>query len=222
MGFTRKIQYYLVHTLNYSNKEAKHLISTGAVCVNTIQIKENIELQLNDEIKIHKAVVKNHHPFIYIAYHKPVGFVSSLNAEVDHSLYSVFKQYLPLYIAGRLDKYSDGLLLLSNDGKWVKAVTDPKNAKEKEYVVTVSKPIGDNFIKQMAVGVDIGICKTLPCQCNFINENTFSIILTEGKNKQIRRMCKTLGNQVTRLKRIRIDRIKLNDLQPGEIKVLNL
>lgn len=222
MGFTRKIQYFLVHTLKYSNKEAKQLISNGAVCVNNTPISQNIELAAHDEIKVNSEIVKAHQPFIYIAYHKPVGLVSSLNVNVPDSLHYTFKSHHPIYIAGRLDKYSEGLMLLSNNGKWVKTITDPDNLKEKEYVVKVNKDIDDKFIEQMAAGVNIGFYETKPCKCAKIDHNSFNIVLTEGKNKQIKRMCKALKYQVIQLKRVRIESVLLDELKPGEYKLLNL
>jgi len=220
MGFTRKIQYFLVHSLKYSNKHAKDLILKGAVCVNNIQIAENILLNATDEIKVNNLVVKTHEPYFYFAYYKPIGLVSSLNPNVEFSLHETFKNYFPLFIAGRLDKYSEGLLLLSNNGKWVKNIIDPENLKEKEYVVKVSQPYKEDFITLLKNGVDIGFYTTKPCKCFKITDNTFKIILTEGKNKQIKRMCKALGNSVTELKRVRIDDFELGNMLPGEIKVL--
>ncbi len=222
MGFSRKIQYFLVHTLKYSNKEAKDLILKGAVCVNDVQVAENILLHSTDEIRVNNQIVKAHQHYVYFAYHKPIGLVSSLNANVEFSLYEAFKQYFPLFIAGRLDKYSHGLLLLSNNGKWVQNIIDPNQIKEKEYIVKVNTPYSNNFISLLENGVDIGFYTTKPCKCSKINNDTFKIILTEGKNKQIKRMCKALGYSVTELKRIRIDDFELGNMLPGEIKLLKL
>lgn len=219
MGFGRRIQYFLVHTLNYTNKEAKALIKQGRVKVGTEIIDSNIQLKDSDEITVDGKLVKKYAP-IYLKYHKPVGYVSSLNENVKDSLFEIFKDHLPLTIVGRLDKLSEGLLILTNDGKWAKQVTDPKNNKEKEYVVKVVKEIGNDFAEKMSLGVDIGFYFTKPCKCWIIDRFTFGIILTEGKNKQIRRMCKTLGNQVSLLKRIRIADFKLEDQPVGTFEVL--
>lgn len=219
MGFGRRIQYFLVHTLNYTNKEAKALIKQGRVKVGTEIIDSNIQLKDSDEITVDGKLVKKYAP-IYLKYHKPVGYVSSLNENVKDSLFEIFKDYLPLTIVGRLDKLSEGLLILTNDGKWAKQVTDPKNNKEKEYVVKVVKEIGNDFAEKMSLGVDIGFYFTKPCKCWIIDRFTFGIILTEGKNKQIRRMCKTVGNHVSLLKRIRIADFKLEDQPVGTFEVL--
>lgn len=217
MGFTRKIQYYLVHTLRYSNKEAKKLIEEGAVRVNNTIISTNLEIREIDKIELNDKEIKKEKNFVYIKYYKPVGLVSSLNKDVNDSLYTVFKDLLPLSIAGRLDKFSEGLLILTNNGKWQKQITDPSSKKEKEYVVEVDGIITEAFTTQMSIGLDIGIGVTKPCVCEKLSDQVFKIILTEGKNKQIRRMCKTLNYKVLKLKRVRIDQQFLDDLKPGEM-----
>jgi len=219
MGFGRKIQYFLVHTLNYTNKQAKALIKEKRVLVGGEIIDSNIEIKISDEITVDGKLVKEHKP-IYLKYYKPVGYVSSLNENVENSLFKIFESHLPLTIVGRLDKASEGLLILTSDGKWAKQVTDPKNHKEKEYIVKVDKNIDDEFIGKMSAGVDIGFHITRSCKCWMIDEFTFGIILTEGKNKQIRRMCKTLGYQVIFLKRIRIAEFELGNQIVGSIEVL--
>lgn len=222
MGFTRKVQYYLVHTHKFSNKEAKKLIETGAVQVNGKVILTNEILQENDQITLEEKVIKHKSTYVYIKYHKPVGLVSSLNEKIEHSLYATFKHMLPLYIAGRLDKNSEGLMLLSSDGKWVKQLTDPESLKEKVYHVTIDKHMDADFLTKMQNGIDIQFYITKPCQCRALAANKFEITLTEGKNKQIRRMCKTLGYQVIKLKRMQIDRISLANLEPNCYEMLNL
>lgn len=217
MGFTRKIQYYLVHTWQYSNKEAKKLIAEGAIRVNNVIITTNIEIRETDKIELNEKEIKKQKTFVYIKYHKPVGSVSSLNKNVKDSLYTVFKDLLPLSIAGRLDKFSEGLLILTNDGKWQKEITDPNYKKEKEYIVNVDNMITTEFVSAMSRGINIGIAHTKPCFCEKISEHQFRIILTEGKNKQIRRMCKTLSYNVLKLKRIRIEHVDLGNLKPGEM-----
>ncbi|MFO0357061.1 MAG: pseudouridine synthase [Sphingobacteriaceae bacterium] len=217
MGFTRKLQYFLVHQLSFTNKMAKKLIESGAVKVNGKAITANIEISETDQIEVNGEVARSKKKYTYIKFHKPLGYVSSLNPNVKNSLFHFFKDRLPLSIAGRLDKFSEGLLILTNDGKWQKQLTDPESGKEKEYVVTVNKAIDDDFLIKMSSGVDIGICKTKACRCYKTQSHEFKIILTEGKNKQIRRMCKTLGYSVLSLKRTRISNIHLTSLKPGEM-----
>jgi 23S rRNA pseudouridine2604 synthase len=219
MGFGRRIQYFLVHTLQYTNKQAKALIAEGRVRIAGNTIDSNIELKVSDEITVDGVVVKKHEP-IYLKYYKPIGYVSSLNENVKDSLFEVFKDHLPLIIAGRLDKASEGLLILTNNGKWAKKITDPKNNKEKEYIVKVDSAIDNSFVDEMSAGVDIGFYFTKPCRCWIIDQTTFGIVLTEGKNKQIRRMCKSLGKQVVYLKRTRIDKINIDNQSVGVFEVL--
>ncbi|MDZ4664434.1 MAG: pseudouridine synthase [Bacteroidota bacterium] len=219
MGFGRRIQYFLVHTLKYTNKEAKALIAAKKVCVGTDIIDSNIELKDSDEITVDGKLVKKYAP-VYIKYYKPVGYVSSLNENVKDSLFEVFKDHLPLTIVGRLDKSSEGLLILTNDGKWARQITDPKNHKEKEYIVKVEQKIDIPFTNKMGAGVDIGFYFTKPCKCWIIDEFTFGIILTEGKNKQIRRMCKSLEHRVVYLKRTRIHSTSIDNQEVGIFEVL--
>lgn len=219
MGFGRRIQYFLVHTLKYTNKEAKVLITEGRVKVGSEVIDSNITVKDSDEITVDGKLVKKYAP-VYLKYYKPVGYVSSLNENVKDSLFETFKDHLPLTIVGRLDKLSEGLLILTNDGKWAKQVTDPKNHKEKEYIVKVDKQIANDFVEKMSAGVDIGFYFTKPSKCRLIDSSTFGIVLTEGKNKQIRRMCKTLGYHVVFLKRVRIDKYEIGNQEINTFQVL--
>ncbi len=218
MGQGKKIQYFLVHTLKYSNKQARTLIAERRVRVENEVIEKNVLINHTSEIAVDGKIVRAKPR--YYKYYKPVGFVSSLNPNVTDSLYPIFKEHLPLVIAGRLDKASEGLLIVTNDGKWAKRITDPNTLKEKEYVVKVDKSINGDFAEKMSGGVDIGFYITRPCRCKILDEHTFNIILTEGKNKQIRRMCKSLGYKVTFLKRIRIDKISIENQEVGTFMLL--
>jgi 23S rRNA pseudouridine2604 synthase len=218
MGQGKKIEYFLVHTLKCSNKQARTLIAERRVSVESEVIETNVEIDHTKEIAVDGKIIQSKP--VSFKYYKPVGLVSSLNPNVADSLYHVFKDHLPLVIAGRLDKASEGLLIVTNDGKWAKRITDPNTLKEKEYVVSVEKPIDHDFTEKMARGVDIGFYRTKPCKCWLIDDHSFGIILTEGKNKQIRRMCKSLGQRVTFLKRTRIDEISIEDQRIGTFELL--
>ena len=220
MGAGKKIEYFLVHTLKCSNKQARAMLAQGKVCVAGEIVRENIEIDHTSEITVDGKMVQQKP--IYLKFYKPVGFVSSLNEKVADSLYPIFKDLLPLTIAGRLDKNSEGLLLLTNDGKWAKHITDPTTLKEKEYVVKVDNSFTSDFVEKMSEGVDIGFYKTKPCRCWIIDNFSFGIILTEGKNKQIRRMCKTLGYKVVFLKRIRVDKITIENQTVGSYQLLKM
>ena len=213
MSFRLRIKYFLIHRLNYTNKTASVLISSGKLTVNGKEIRENEVLDDADELRLDGEILKSKTEYKYYALNKPVGIESTFNKEIKDNLGTAFPFSDEFFIAGRLDKASEGLLLISNDGKWVHGLTRPEFKKEKEYIVDVDKEITHDFLKKMGGGMDIGICITEPCRIEKKEEKTFSIILTEGKNKQIRRMCKTLGFRVLKLKRTRIDKFYLADLE---------
>lgn len=222
MSFRLNIKYYLVHSLGFTNKEAIRVIESRKLKVNGQIVTENIEFDETFEIYFEDKLLKEKKVFSYIAFYKPRGIETTHNKEIDSNLTTVFNFDTHLAFAGRLDKESEGLLLLSNDGKYIQKLSSPLHEKEKEYLVTVNKPITDEFIQKMSEGVDIMICKTKPCVVEKLSDFEFKIILTEGKNRQIRRMSKALGYLVARLVRVRIDTICLEDLKPGEFRYYNL
>ena len=218
MSFRLNIKYFLVHSLGFTNKEAIRAIENRKLNVNGSLVTENIEFNETWEIYYEDKLLKPNTPFTYIALYKPRGIETTNNEAIENNLNTIFKFDKHLGYAGRLDKESEGLLLLSNDGKYIQSLSSPLKEKEKEYIVTVNKPITEEFIEKMGAGVDIMICKTKPCFIEKISEFEFRIILMEGKNRQIRRMCKALGYLVARLIRVRIDTIMLGDLKPGEYR----
>lgn len=222
MSFRLRVKYFLIHRLNYTNKTAGALISSGKLTVNGKAIKENELLLKEDELRMGDEILKEREIFKYYKLHKPRGVESTFNKAIKDNLSTVFPFDDEFIVAGRLDKASEGLLIISNNGKWVHQLTRPEFHKEKEYVVEVDKDINEDFIQRMGGGLDIGICVTRPCFVEKTGSKTFRIILTEGKNKQIRRMCKKLGFTVQSLKRVRIDKFYLNDLETIKYEVLNI
>lgn len=222
MSFRLKIKHHLIHALNYTNNTASELISSGKLTVNGKVIYENRVLDEADEVALDGAIVKAAMVYQYYALYKPIGIESTFDQKRADNLSVAFPFGAEFFVAGRLDKASEGLLLISNNGKWVNEMTHPASNKEKEYVVEVEQAIDDAFIEKMGAGVDIGFYVTKPCVVNRISEHTFSIILTEGKNRQIRRMCLRLGFYVTALKRIRIDDFYLADLKELEYRKIIL
>jgi 23S rRNA pseudouridine2604 synthase len=220
MSFRLRIKYFLIHRLNYTNKTAGELISSGKLTVNGKTITGNEILKEEDELKLGDDILKKCISYNYYALYKPVGSESTFNAKIKDNLSTVFPFTDEYIIAGRLDKASEGLLLISTDGKWVNAITRPESGKEKEYIVEVDREMDEEFIQKMGRGVDIGFYITQPCFVKKIDSRTFDIILKEGKNKQIRRMCKKLGFKVVALKRIRIDKFYLTDLKPLEWRII--
>lgn len=216
MSYRFNIKYYLVHQFGFSNKEAIRAIEQGKLKINGNLVTENIEFNETWEIYHEDKLLKPHTPHTYIAFYKPRGIETTHNKNIKDNLNTVFTFDKHMGFAGRLDKESEGLLLFSNDGKYIQSLADPIREKEKEYIVTVNKLITDDFVEKMSKGVDIVIARTKPCFVEKKSDFDFKIILTEGKNRQIRRMCKALGYLVAKLVRVRIDNIKLNDLKPGE------
>ena len=158
---------------------------------------------------------------IYIAYYKPEGIESTLNKNIANNLADAIPIQERLFPLGRLDKSSEGLMILTNDGKIYNGVTNSKNHKEKEYEVKVDLAISDEFIQKMSSGIEIMGQITKPCIVKKTDQNTFNIILTQGLNRQIRRMCYKLNFNVISLKRLRIMNITLGELRPGEFRYLS-
>lgn len=213
MSFRLRLKYFLIHRLNYTNKTAEALISSGKLTVNGKPVYTNELLLKQDELKFEDEILKPAEVFRYYMLHKPRGIESTFNKAIKDNLSTVFPFGNDYIIAGRLDKASEGLLIISNNGKWVHQLTRPEFYKEKEYIVEVDADITYDFIQKMSGGLDIGICVTRPCFIEKLGPRVFRIILTEGKNKQIRRMCKALKYTVQTLKRVRIDKFYLNDLE---------
>ena len=216
MSFQKRIVFYLVHQLFYTNQKAKELIKNGQVMIDNKIINENIILTQDSEIKVNNLITRNRKTFVYLLFYKPKGYESTLNSSISNNLSVFFNNFNNLAIAGRLDKQSEGLLILSNDGKWIENLCNPKFEKEKEYDVILDKKPNQEFIKLFTSGVLIGKYITKTCQCKIIDDFSIRVILKEGKNRQIRKMCKTLGYSVLMLRRTRIHHFKLDSLNEGE------
>jgi len=216
LSIRNKLKYLLVHNANFTNKEADDIILSGKIKVNNIPIFENIIIYPEDTIHCDNTIIKEAIEHEYILFYKPRDIETTHNSKIEYSLANQFPALKHLFFAGRLDKDSEGLLLMTSDGKFANELAHPLNQKEKEYIVVVNKPLTHEFIKQMEDGVTIMGYQTNPCEIKKLSEKTFNIILKEGKNRQIRRMCYKLGYNVVSLKRIRIDQWELNNLKPGE------
>jgi 23S rRNA pseudouridine2604 synthase len=222
MSFRLRLKYYLVHKLKYAGKKADELIRSGKLSTNGKIITTNEIIHDNDEIVLENRVIKAKPSYEYYALNKPRGIESSFDPKVKDNLSKVFPFDASFFVAGRLDKASEGLLLISNNGKWIDEISRPDSKKEKEYEVLVDSEIGERFLEQLQNGVDIGSHTTRTCKAWKIDATMFGIILTEGKNRQIRRMCKKLGKAVLALKRIRIDKFHLSDLEGLDYKKIDL
>ena len=206
--------------MQISNKYALALILEGKVFVNDIPVFENVVINPEDSVVYEKQVLKEGKRFLYIAYYKPRGIETTLNLEIEDNLKAILPFEEELFPVGRLDKESEGLLILTNDGRLFDKTLRSEHQTEKEYLVTVDKVINEDFIKQMSKGITILGRKTLPCRVEKVSDFTFKIILIQGINRQIRRMCYKLDYEVLQLIRIRIGEVRLEDLASNEFRYL--
>lgn len=195
-----------------SRREADKFILDERVTINGVVAKMGQKIDLNDDISVDgERISKKPNKKIYIILNKPKGIVCTTDSGVEKdNIIDYVNHPKRIFPIGRLDKTSEGLIFLTNDGDIVNKILRAKNKHEKEYHVTVDKPINNNFIKQMSSGVPILNRVTRPCDVKQVREYEFKIILTQGLNRQIRRMCEHLGYRVRKLKRIRIMNIKLD------------
>ena len=199
-----------------SRREADALIAEGRILVNGQPAAPGQKVTLKDQVTIDGVRILPKDETVVLAFYKPVGIVCTTSDKDRAENVIDYLQYpIRVYPVGRLDKESEGLLLLTNDGELTNHILKARYYHEKEYIVTVDRPVTEAFLRQMAEGVPILDTVTRPCQVTKKGECTFSIVLTQGLNRQIRRMCDALGYQVTRLKRVRILNIQLDALKPG-------
>ncbi len=215
MGFSTKLQYFLVRQLGISNREVRQLLMEKKVKINGNVISSNPEVEPEDEIKVDGKIVQAAKTFKYLAYYKPRGVETTLNPEVPDNLIKILP-FSDVFPVGRLDKASEGLLILTDDGRYYDKILRKENKTEKEYLVRVDKPITEEFIENMASGIKIMGKMTLPCEVIKVSDSEFRIVLVQGLNRQIRRMCYKLGYEVLFLQRIRIGNVFLDKLEPGK------
>jgi 23S rRNA pseudouridine2604 synthase len=220
MTFRNRLQYLLVKRLSISNKQALVLIIGGKVLVNQKIIVENITLNIEDEVSVGDVLVREGKKMLYIAFYKPRGIETTLNTAISANLKDILPFEESLFPVGRLDKESEGLLLLTNDGSVFDKTLRKEHHTQKQYIVTVDKPINDDFITKMSSGIQIMGQITLPCIVEKQTDFTCKITLIQGLNRQIRRMCYQLDYQVLLLKRISIGNIALDNLKPNEYRIL--
>lgn len=209
-----------------SRREADRLIESGRVTVDGKMASPGTKVEPGQEVRIGKKVIKNHTEKIVLAVNKPAGIVCTEDKKEKKNIIHYLNYPVRVTYAGRLDKDSEGLLIMTNDGDLINGMMRARYGHEKEYKVTVNQPITDEFVYKMASGVRIIDREkkmdviTRPCKVEKIGKYTFSIILTQGLNRQIRRMCDALGYKVTRLVRVRIMNVKLGGLKTGAVRKL--
>lgn len=201
-----------------SRREADRLADAGRITVNGKKVSPGLQVSEEDEICIDGKKVIREEKKVLLVFHKPRGIECTANPDVKKNVISYINYPIRVYYIGRLDKDSEGLLLLTNQGELVNKMMRSGNRHEKEYVVTVNKPVTKEFIQKMQNGVPILGTKTRKCRIVQTGEKSFRIILTQGLNRQIRRMCRYFGYEVKRLKRIRVMNIELGDLPEGKYR----
>lgn len=201
-----------------SRREADRLVEQGVVKVNGKTAVMGQKVTINDSIMVKGKNISREEEQILIALNKPVGIECTTDLNNPDNIVDFINFDKRIYPIGRLDKNSQGLILLTNDGSIVNNILKGSNYHEKEYVVTVDKPVTDDFIKKMSTGVRILDQVTRPCKVTKVKEHVFNIVLTQGLNRQIRRMCGELGYNVQKLKRIRIMNIELGNLPVGQYR----
>lgn len=211
-----RINKFLAETGIISRRGADKWIEEGRVTINGMPASVGSKVEDGDTVCVDGKPVQREEQLVYIALNKPVGITSTTEKHIEGNVVDFVNHPLRIFHIGRLDKDSEGLLLLTNDGDIVNEILRAEHHHEKEYVVQVDKPITEQFLKRMAGGVEILDTTTLPCKVEKISSHVFKIILEQGLNRQIRRMCSALGYSVKRLQRIRIMNIHLGNLKVGQ------
>lgn len=212
-----------------SRRQADTLIEQGKVAVNGVQSGLGDRVMPGDEITIEGKPLTASGKDVFIAFNKPVGITCTTDLRIDGNIIDYIKHPERIFPIGRLDKPSEGLIFLTNDGDIVNKILRAGNQHEKEYIVTVDRPINEEFLVRMRNGVPILETVTKKCKVERLSRFVFKIILVQGLNRQIRRMCEYLGYEVVALKRIRIMNVTLDDLPLGswrnltrqELEVIN-
>lgn len=199
-----------------SRRQADVLIERGRVTINGEKAGLGERVMPDDQVRVDGKLIAKSVKSVYIILNKPVGITCTTNTRFDDNVADFVNHPERIYPVGRLDKPSEGLLLMTNDGAIVNKILRAVNEHEKEYIVEVDRPITDEFIERMGSGVPILNTVTKPCEISRINEYKFRIVLVQGLNRQIRRMCGYLGYEVVALKRVRLINLKLGDLPIGE------
>lgn len=213
-----RLNKYLSEAGICSRREADKLIESGRVTVDGKVATTGMKVTGENLVCVGKKPVKPIQEMVLLAVNKPVGIVCTEEKKEKHNIIDFLKYPTRITYIGRLDKDSEGLLLMTNNGDIINKMMRAGNAHEKEYKVTVNRPVTDEFLRKMSEGVPILDTVTRTCKVEQIGKFKFRIILTQGLNRQIRRMCEYFGYKVTRLERVRVMNITLGDLKPGQYR----
>ena len=215
-----RLNKYIASSGLCSRREADTLIENGKVTINGVVAVQGSKVLDGDVVEVNGRKVTPEDDMVYIAFNKPLGITCTTDTRDPSNIIDYICFDDRIFPVGRLDKNSSGLILLTNDGSIVNKLLRAENGHEKEYLVTVNRPYDKAFIKSMESGVPVLGQLTLPCKIKPAGDKTFKIILHQGLNRQIRRMCEYLGYKVTKLKRIRFMNIMLGDLETGKWRYL--
>lgn len=212
-----RINKFLSETGITSRRGADKFIEAGRVEINGQKAELGSKVEHADEVRVDGKVIQQpKRAYVYLALNKPVGITSTTERHIEGNIVDFINHPERIFHVGRLDKDSEGLILMTNDGDIVNEILRAEHEHEKEYIVTVDKPITDEFLENMESGVEILDTVTLPAKAERIAKHVFKLTLQQGLNRQIRRMCSALGYEVKRLQRIRIMNIRLGNLKAGE------
>ncbi|ALS76017.1 23S rRNA pseudouridine synthase F [Planococcus rifietoensis] len=212
-----RINKFLSETGITSRRGADKFIEAGRVEINGQKAELGSKVDPEDEVRVDgKPVQQPKRAYVYLALNKPVGITSTTERHIEGNIVDFINHPERIFHVGRLDKDSEGLILMTNDGDIVNEILRAEHEHEKEYIVTVDKPVTDEFLEKMESGVEILDTVTLPAKAERIAKHVFKLTLQQGLNRQIRRMCSALGYDVKRLQRIRIMNIRLGNLKAGE------
>jgi 23S rRNA pseudouridine2604 synthase len=215
-----RLNKYISETGICSRREADKWIEAGRVTWNGQSAALGTQVAVGDEVRVDGQLLGVKKKDVYIALNKPVGIICTTETDIADNIIDHVRHPERIFPVGRLDRDSEGLILLTNNGDIVNEILRSENNHEKEYVVTVDRPITDLSLKMMTTGVKIMGEMTKPAKVSRVDTQTFKIILTQGLNRQIRRMCSALGYKAQRLQRVRIMNVKLGDLGSGQWRPL--
>ena len=222
-GAGSRLNQYIASCGICSRREADRMIEAGRVYVNGAQAVPGMRVQGTEEVTVDGRLLRGSLSKVVVAFYKPVGVTcTKSDRHADRTLNEAFSFPVRLTYAGRLDRDSEGLLLMTNDGNLIDAMMKGANGHEKEYIVRVRSRIHDADLEYFRKGVklkELGVT-TRPCKVERLGDYTFRLILTQGLNRQIRRMCRAVGNEVKRLKRVRVLNIELGAMKPGEQRII--
>jgi 23S rRNA pseudouridine2604 synthase len=216
-----RLNKFLAETGACSRREADQWIESGRVTINGAVAALGTQVAEGDEVCVDGRPLRSKPARVYLALNKPVGIECTTDRDVPGNIVDFVGYPERIFPIGRLDKDSEGLILLTNDGDVVNTVLRAEHEHEKEYVVSVDRPLTPAFLAGMAAGVPIIDTVTNPCTLTQVGRNTFRIVLTQGLNRQIRRMCEHFGYRVRRLQRVRIMHVHLDALPPGKWRELS-